>query len=171
MQLVVGRIAKAHGITGEVSVDVRTDDPKHRYAQGASLETDPPDKGPLTIAAMRWHSGRLLIRFDGVADRNAAEALQGTLLVADSDTSRGGDDDDFWDHDLVGLSVLLTDATIVGTVTDVLHPPGPSVLVVDRGDAPELLVPFVAEIVPTVDVRGGRLVIDPPQGLLDLGSA
>jgi len=171
MQLVVGRIAKAHGITGEVSVDVRTDDPDHRYAIGASLETDPPDKGPLTIAATRWHSGRLLIRFHGVPDRNAAEALQGTLLVADSATSRGGDDGDFWDHDLIGLDAMLTDGTLIGTLSDVLHPPGPAVLVIKRGGAAEVLVPFVTELVPTVDVSGGRVVIDPPEGLLDLSDS
>jgi 16S rRNA processing protein RimM len=171
MQLVVGRIAKAHGIAGEVSVDVRTDDPDHRYALGASLETDPPEKGPLTIAATRWHSGRLLIRFDGVGDRNAAEALQGTLLVADSETSRRGDDGDFWDHDLIGLEATLTDGTLVGTVSDVLHPPGPPVLVITRGGGAETLVPFVGELVPTVDITARRLVIDPPVGLLDLGDA
>jgi 16S rRNA processing protein RimM len=168
MQLVVGRIAKAHGITGEVSVDVRTDDPDHRYAPGASLDTEPSDKGPLTVVAARWHSGRLLVRFDGVLDRNAAEALRGTLLVADSQTSRRSDADDFWDHDLIGLDAVLGDGTIVGTVTDVLHPPGPSVLVLSRVDASEALVPFVYEIVPTVDIRGGRLVLDPPEGLLEL---
>jgi 16S rRNA processing protein RimM len=168
MQLVVGRIAKAHGITGEVSVDVRTDDPDHRYAQGASLATDPPEKGPLTIAATRWHTGRLLIRFDGIADRNAAEALQGTLLVADSETSRAGDDDDYWDHDLVGLTVMDTGGAVVGTVTDVLHPPGPAVLVISRREASEALVPFVVELVPAVDLAAGKLTIDPPDGLLEL---
>ncbi|HVT65326.1 MAG TPA: ribosome maturation factor RimM [Mycobacteriales bacterium] len=168
MQLVIGRIAKAHGIAGEVSVDVRTDDPDHRYVRGASLETDPPENGPLTIAATRWHSGRLLIRFDGVADRNAAEALQGTLLVADSETSRDGDADDFWDHDLIGLAAFTVDGVPLGTVTDVLHPPGPSVLVIDREGAGEALVPFVAEIVPAVDIEAGRVEIDAPVGLWDL---
>lgn len=169
MQLVVGRIAKAHGIGGEVAVDVRTDDPEHRYANGASLDTDPPERGPLTVASTRWHSGRLLVRFDGVADRNTAESLQGTLLVADSETSRdGGDADEFWDHDLIGLTAVTTDGTVIGTVTELLHPPGPAVLVLDRGEAGEGLVPFVREIVPTVDLAGGRVVIDPPEGLFDI---
>jgi 16S rRNA processing protein RimM len=171
MQLVVGRIAKAHGIAGEVAVDVRTDDPDHRYAIGTSLDTDPPERGPLTITAARWHAGRLLVRFDGVVDRNAAEALQGTLLVADSQTSRTGDAEDFWDHELVGLSVEVIDGTVIGTVSEVLHPPGPAVLVVDRGADGEALVPFVAEIVPTVDLTGGKVVIDPPDGLLELAEA
>jgi 16S rRNA processing protein RimM len=170
MQLVVGRITKAHGITGEVSVDVRTDDPDHRYASGASLDTDPPERGPLTIAATRWHSGRLLIRFVGITDRNAADALRGTLLVADSQTSRDSAEDDFWDHDLVGLAATGVDGTPLGTVTDVLHPPGPAVLVLDRGEAGEALVPFVHEIVPIVDLAAGHLVIDPPEGLFDIES-
>jgi 16S rRNA processing protein RimM len=129
------------------------------------------EAGPLTIASMRWHSGRLLIRFDGVADRNAAEELQGILLVADSESSRGGDEDDFWDHDLVGLTAELSDGTVIGTVSDVLHPPGPVVLVLDRGNATEALVPFVSEIVPSVELSRGRLVVDPPEGLLDLGDS
>lgn len=149
---------------------MRTDDPDHRYAAGGSLDTEPADKGPLTIESARWHGGRLLIRFDGVADRSAAEALQGTLLVADSTTSRAGGADDFWDHDLVGLTAVTIDGTVVGLVSDVLHPPGPSVLVIARDGEDDALVPFVAEIVPTIDIKGGRVIIDPPGGLLDLGS-
>jgi 16S rRNA processing protein RimM len=169
MQLVVGRIAKAHGIGGEVSVDVRTDDPDHRYAPGAKLETDPGDRGPLTVERMRWHSGRLLIRFVGVADRNAADALRGTLLVADSASSAPtGDDDDFWDHDLIGLRAELMAGEPLGEVTDVLHPPGSAVLVVRRPSGAEILIPFVEEIVPTVDVSAGRVLVDPPEGLLEL---
>jgi 16S rRNA processing protein RimM len=168
MQLVIGRIAKAHGIAGEVSVDIRTDDPDHRYADGASLETDPPEVGPLVIESSRWHSGRLLVRFANVPDRNAAELLRGTLLVADSSTSRDADDDGYWDHDLIGLKVLDRAGTSIGEVVDVLHSPGSPVLAVKHGSGRELLVPFVAEIVPTVDVKGGTVVIDPPEGLFDL---
>ena len=169
MQLVVGRIAKAHGIGGEVSVDVRTDDPDHRFAVGATLETDPAERGPLVVDSARWHSGRLLVRFAGVADRTAAEALRGTMLVVDSATSPPPDDDDeFWDHDLIGLDAALVDGAVLGEVTDVLHPPGPDLLVIARPDGGELLVPFVASIVPTVDLAARRVVIDPPEGLLDL---
>jgi 16S rRNA processing protein RimM len=169
MQLVVGRIAKAHGIRGEVAVEVRTDDPEHRYVVGSTLQTDPPERGPLTIAKARWHSGRLLVQFDGVADRTAAERLGGTLLVADSGTSSAADDDDdFWDHDLIGLTAVAEDGMVLGDVADVLHPPGPAVLVVSLASGKEVMVPFVSEIVPSVDVAAGRLVIDPPTGLLDL---
>jgi 16S rRNA processing protein RimM len=168
MQLVVGRIAKAHGIAGEVSVDVRTDDPDHRYADGASLDTDPPEAGPLVVLSSRWHSGRLLVRFDGVLDRNGAEALRGTLLVADSATSRTAEDEGYWDHELIGLRVADRQGTAIGEVTDVLHSPGSPVLVISDDGGPELLVPFVEEIVPTVDVAAGTIVIDPPEGLFDL---
>jgi 16S rRNA processing protein RimM len=169
MQLVVGRIAKAHGIAGEVSVDVRTDDPDHRYAAGATLDTDPPRDAPLVIESTRWHAGRLLVRFVGVADRTAAEALRGTVLVADSQTSRSAsDDEDFWDHDLIGLRAEDPAGVAIGDVVDVLHPPGPAVLVIKRTTGAEALVPFVAEIVPAVALDEGRLVVDAPVGLLDL---
>lgn len=97
--------------------------------------------------------------------------MQGTLLVADSTTSRAGQADEYWDHDLIGLSAVTTAGAPIGTVSDVLHPPGPSVLVIARESEDEALIPFVAEIVPTIDITGGRVVIDPPDGLLDLGSA
>ncbi|MBV9098343.1 MAG: ribosome maturation factor RimM [Frankiaceae bacterium] len=169
MRLVVGRVARAHGIGGEVSVDVRTDDPDSRFALGQALDTDPADRGPLTVEATRWHSGRLLVRFAQVPDRTGAEALRGTLLVADSSTSAApGDDDDFWDHDLVGLRAETPDGVELGVVADVLHPPGPPLLAVRRTDGAELLVPFVRAIVPTVDVSAGRLVVTPPDGLLEL---
>ena len=169
MQLVVGRVARAHGISGEVAVEVRTDSPEVRFADGAALDTDPPERGPLTVRRTRWHSGRLLVCFDGVADRNAAEALRGTLLVADSSTSPSGDDpDEFWDHQLAGLVAVTTAGAVLGAVEEVAHPPGADVLVIRAPDGGELLVPFVREIVPEVDVAGGRVVVDPPPGLLEL---
>ncbi|HTW20984.1 MAG TPA: ribosome maturation factor RimM [Mycobacteriales bacterium] len=169
MRLVVGRIAKAHGISGEVAVDVRTDRPEDRFAVGGVIETDPADKGPLRIDAARWHAGRLLVRFAGVADRTAADALRGTMLVADSSTSPAlGEDEEYWDHDLIGLAAVSVDGAPIGDVTDVVHPPGADLLVIAGPDGGEVLVPFVAAIVPTVDVPSGRLVVDPPEGLLDL---
>jgi 16S rRNA processing protein RimM len=168
MQLVVGRIARAHGIGGEVSVDVRTDAPDERFAIGARIDTDPADAGPLTISRTRWHSGRLLVAFEGVSDRTGAESLRGVLLVVDSTTSPDTETDEYWDHQLAGLDVVSVDAHHLGVVEDVLHPPGPPLLVVRRPDGSEALVPFVREIVPTVDVAGHRVVIDPPEGLFEL---
>ena len=175
MQLAVGRIGRPHGIRGEVHIDVRTDDPGQRLAAGAVLATDPADRGPLTVAATRWHSGRLIVGFAEVADRTAAERLRGTWLVIDSaDVPVPEDPDEFHDAQLIGLAVRTTDGKQVGTVADVLHY-GQDLLVVrgrdTGGGAGEVLVPFVAAIVPEVDVRAGHLVIDPPPGLLDPGQA
>lgn len=169
MRLAVGRVARAHGIRGEVAVEVRTDDPDRRFAAGSRLDTDPPEAGPLEVTDTRWHAGRLLVRFAGVADRTAAQTLRGVLLVADSATSAPtGDPEQFWDHQLLGLSAHAVDGRVLGVVDDVLHPPGPDLLVVRRPDGGELLVPFVAALVPTVDVTAGRVVLDPPEGLLEL---
>ena len=166
--LVVGRIGHAHGVKGEVSVEVRTDDPDRRYAVGSVLATDPPERGPLTVERVRAHHGRLLVQFAGVEDRNAAEALRGTLLVVDAASAGETDDGEWWDHDLVGLTAVTTDGTKLGTLADVIHVPGAPLLAITSDDGRELLVPFVAAIVPEVDVAGGRVVVDPPPGLLDL---
>jgi 16S rRNA processing protein RimM len=167
VQLVVGRIGRAHGIHGELSVDVRTDDPERRFATGMSVHTDPPEAGPLTVLRARPHSGRLLVTFDGVNDRSAAEALRGTLLVVDSSTSPPTEDpDEFWDHELVGLRVETVSGEHIGEISEVLHLPVQDLLVVTQASGAELLVPFVASIVPGVDIASGKVVIDPPSGLL-----
>jgi 16S rRNA processing protein RimM len=169
VQLVVGRIARAHGIGGEVSVEVRTDAPHERFAVGAALDTEPAHLGPLTIARTRWHSGRLLIAFENVADRTAAEALRGALLVVDSATSPTTEEDDaYWDHQLTGLSVVSAEGEPLGVIEDVVHPPGPDLLVVRRPDGGETLVPFVRDIVTTVDLAVHRVVVSPPEGLFEL---
>ena len=174
MQLVVGRVGRPHGLRGEVTVEVRTDDPDQRFAAGESLATIPAERGPLTVAGSRWHSGRLLVRFAGHESRDAAEALRDTMLAIDSGHLEPlADPEQFYDHDLIGLRVLTTAGKDVGTVSDVLHH-GQDLLVVERAEArsgAEILVPFVAAIVPEVDVAAGRLVIDPPAGLLDPDAA
>jgi 16S rRNA processing protein RimM len=171
MQVTVGRIGRAHGIRGAVVVGVRTDEPELRFAKGSRLDTDPSGVGPLTVAATKLHSGELLVRFEGIHDRNAAEELRGTWLLVDSATIAPPDDpDEFNDTDLVGLAVRTVDGTAVGTVDDVLHP-AQDVLVVKTPDAREIMIPFVKAIVPEVDIRSGILVIDPPEGLLNLEEA
>jgi 16S rRNA processing protein RimM len=176
VQLVVGRVARAHGIRGEVLVQIRTDSPDDRFAEGAVLATDPADAGPLTVDSVRHHSGRLRVAFAGVADRTAAEALRGVRLVVDSaDLPPPEDPEEYHDHQLIGLAAVGPDGGTLGEVVDVLHSPGTDMLVVARaghqGDGTndgEVLVPFVHDIVPTVDVTAGRLVVDPPPGLLEL---
>jgi 16S rRNA processing protein RimM len=170
MQLVVGRVGRPHGLRGEVTVEVRTDDPDQRFAAGSALATIPPDRGPLTVSASRWHSGRLLVCFAGHENRDAAEALRDTMLAIDSDELAPlPDPADFYDHDLIGLRVVTTSGEQVGSVADVLHH-GQDLLVIDgsgKRSGTEILVPFVGAIVPEVDVTAGMLVIDPPPGLLD----
>ena len=169
MEVTVGRIGRAHGIRGEVVVGVRTDEPELRFAGGSKLDTDPAAVGPLTVAATRWHSGELIVRFAGVKDRTAAEALRGTWLRVDSGTlPPPSDPDEFRDHDLVGLSVRTGSGLPVGEVTDVLHH-GQDILAIRpaRPAQAEILVPFVKAIVTDVDVAAGILIIDPPAGLLD----
>jgi 16S rRNA processing protein RimM len=180
MQLVVGRVGRPHGIRGELTVQVHTDDPELRFAAGSVLATEPAARGPLTVSSSRWHSGRLLVTFAGYPDRSSAEDLRGTLLVMDSaDVGPAADPDEFHDYQLIGLDVLTVAGEPVGVVADVLHQ-GQDLLVIQPSAGPsrvpgperdQILVPFVAAIVPEVDVRAGRLVIDPPEGLLDLGAA
>ena len=168
MFVVVGRVGRAHGVRGEVLIDVRTDSPEERLGPGAVLVTEPAAAGPLTIAAGRVHSGRLLVRFEGVADRNQAEAIRGVLLLADVDPDElPVDEDEWYDHQLVGLDVVRTDGSAVGEVREVLHLPMQDLLAITRTDGTEVLVPFVEAMVPEVDVAANRLVVDPPPGLLE----
>jgi 16S rRNA processing protein RimM len=176
MQVTVGRIGRPHGVRGDVVVGVRTDEPELRFARGSRLDTDPVGVGPLTVAGHRWHSGDLLVRFEEISDRTAAAEIGGTWLLVDSAALGALDDpDEFRDGDLVGLSVRTVDGTVVGTVADVLHH-GQDVLAIDPAGAAgargeQILIPFVKAIVPKVDVAAGVLVIDPPEGLLNLQDA
>jgi 16S rRNA processing protein RimM len=167
MQLVVGRITRPHGVRGEVSVEVRTDDPGRRFAVGTALATEPAAAGPLTVESVRWHTGRLLISFAGISDRDQADELRGVWLTLDSaDAGSPENPDEFNDHELIGLDVVTVSGHPVGRVSEVRHF-GQDLLVIEPDG---ILVPFVAEIVPEVDVAGGQLVIDPPPGLLELGA-
>jgi len=172
----VGRVIRPHGVRGEVAVEVHTDDPAGRFANGSVLETDPPSAGPLTVAATRWHTGRLLVSFAGVTDRTGAESLRGVWLTVDAAGIAGEQHDDgvYHDSQLAGLTVVTTGGELVGTVTGVQHH-GQDLLVVEPAAATprrgEILVPFVAQIAVEVDLAAKRLVIDPPTGLLDLATS
>ncbi|WP_326547283.1 ribosome maturation factor RimM [Mycolicibacterium sp. ND9-15] len=171
MDLVVGRVVKAHGITGEVVVDVRTDDPDARFAPGTSLRGRPAKGTPereYAIESVREHGGRLLVRLNGVADRNAADALRGTLFVVDSRELPPIDDpDEYYDHQLEGLQVRTVAGDVIGSVAEVLHTAAGELLAV-RGAEREVLVPFVGAIVTSVSLTDRVIEIDPPEGLLEL---
>jgi 16S rRNA processing protein RimM len=188
MLLIVGRIGRPHGIRGEVTVEVRTDEPEARFAAGSVLSTEPaasagtpgaapvPDHGEpvrvperLTIEEARWHQSRLLVLFDGIYDRNVAEVLRGTLLYVDSaEVLPPSDPDEFSDHQLVGLTAVTPAGEPLGEVARIDHAPASDLLVLRRPEGRTALIPFVKAIVPEVDLAGGRVVIDPPAGLLDL---
>ncbi|MGW2187884.1 ribosome maturation factor RimM [Streptomyces sp. NPDC001719] len=172
MQLVVGRIGRAHGIKGEVTVEVRTDDPELRLGPGAVLATDPAGVGPLTIETGRVHSGRLLLRFAGVKDRTGAEALRNTLLIAEVDPEETPEDpEEFYDHQLIDLDVVTADGIEIGRITEIAHLPSQDLFIVERPDGGEVMIPFVSEIVTEIDLDAQRAVVDPPRGLIDTEQA
>jgi 16S rRNA processing protein RimM len=172
MDLVVGRVVKAHGISGEVVVEVRTDDPDTRFAPGAQLRAQPRGGGPqrtYVVESAREHSGRMLVRLAGVADRNAAEALRGSVFLVDTEELPPIDDpDEFYDHQLEGLRVVTTDGRLIGTVEEVLHTAAGELLSVTAQTGAEVLVPFVSAIVTEVSLASRTIEIDPPEGLLEL---
>src|SRR5690606_38674097 len=164
MELTVATIGRAHGLRGEVGVEVRTDEPHERFVVGAVLATDPARRGPLEIARVRRQGPRWFLTFVGVTDRDQAEALRGVHLVVDVDSAADGDA--WYPHELAGLRAEAPDGTLLGEVTGVEHLPAQDLLVLREVTGERTLVPFVRAIVPVVDVAGGRVVVDPPRGLL-----
>ena len=160
MRLLVGRIGKAHGILGEATIEVRTDDAATRFALGATVETD---KGKsLTVDSVRVHNGILLLGFEGITDRNSIESFRDTLLYAEVDIDAPGEDeDDYHVLQLIGCVANLEDGTKFGEVTDVLNLPGQDVLAIKTSSG-EVLVPFVRQLVPVVDIKEKLVVVIPP---------
>ncbi|RCW39847.1 16S rRNA processing protein RimM [Halopolyspora algeriensis] len=172
-RLVVGRVVKPHGVQGELVVEVRTDSPEQRFRPGAVLgvrrqraaRSRLPEE--LVLSAARPHAGRLLVRAEEVDSRAAAEELRGVLLTVSADDFESGDDpDEFHDRELEGLRAVLVTGEEVGVVQEVVHTPAGELLQVSSPDGRESLVPFVSDIVPEVDVEQGRVLLDPPEGLL-----
>ena len=166
MRVVVGRIGRAQGIRGEVTVEVRTDAPEERFSPGAVLFLGGRAGLPaeVTVAGHRWQGTKLVLRLVGIEDRTAAEALRGALLETEVDIA-AVDDDEFHDLALIGLRVQDRVGTELGRIAEVLHLPGQDLLAVARPGGAELLVPFVHAIVPLVDLVAGRVVVDLPDGL------
>jgi 16S rRNA processing protein RimM len=161
MKLNVGRIGKAHGILGEATIEVRTDEAEDRFAIGAILETD--NHGNLTVASARVHNGILLLGFEGIDDRNTIEALRNELLYADVDIQAPGiDEDDYHVLQLIGCTAFLVDGDEFGIVTDVLNLPGQDVLAIKSAEG-EVLIPFVHQLVPVVDIKDKRMTVIPPE--------
>ncbi len=160
MRLLVGRIGKAHGILGEATIEVRTDDAATRFALGAVVESDSGKS--LTVDSVRVHNGILLLGFEGIIDRNGIEALRNTLLYADVDIDAPGEDeDDYHVLQLIGCTANLEDGSKFGEVADVLNLPGQDVLAIKTATG-EVLVPFVRQLVPVVDIKAKIVVVIPP---------
>ena len=167
MQVVVARIGKAHGLRGEVTVQVLTGAPDERFVPGATFVTDPVAAGPLVLRSARDHNGILLLGFEHTEDRTGAEALRGIKLLAEA-LEDDGDEDAWYERDLVGLKAVTVGGEEIGEVTALESRPAQDLLVLRLTDGREARVPFVTAIVPEVDIAGGRVVLDPPPGLLDL---
>ena len=160
MRLLVGRIGRAHGILGEATIEVRTDEPDRRFAIGAVVQTD--THGELTITSGRVHNGILLLGFNGITDRNGIEKLRNTLLYADVDINEENDDEDEYHvMQLIGCQAVLESGEAYGEVTDVINLPGQDLLAIKTVQG-EQLIPFVHQLVPTVDVKNKKVVVIPP---------
>ena len=171
IEVVIGRVGKPHGLRGEVTVELRTDEPERRFAVGTTVRAERPSGGAvpwpaLTVSATRWHQSTLLVRFDEVPDRTTAESARGLLLHATVPADESPDDpEEFYDHQLVGLSAEDLQGGGLGEVTAVLHG-AQDLLQIRTRDGRDALVPFVAALVPEVDLAGGRVVVADRPGLV-----
>ena len=161
MRLLVGRIGRAHGILGEATIEVRTDHPENRFAIGARVQTD--THGDLVITSHRVHNGILLLGFENIVDRNTIEKLRDTLLYCEVDIDAENDnEDDYHVLQLIGCTAVLESGKEFGTVSDVINLPGQDLLAISTPKG-EVLLPFVHQLVPTVDVKNKKLTVIPPQ--------
>ena len=168
MLVIVGRIGRAHGIKGEVGLDVRTDEPDRRFADGASLVTVSNPPRTLTVESSRWHSGRLLVKFVQSPDRTSAENLRNIELQAEiAEDERPEDPEEYYDRELIGLKVRTTDGVEAGEVVDVVHLPSQDLLEIRRPGGYAVLVPLVEELVPEIDLGSQYVTVADRPGLLD----
>jgi 16S rRNA processing protein RimM len=165
---VVGRIARPHGIRGQVIVNPETDFPEDRFGVGATLFLKRGDAvEPITVTSSRMHQGRPVIGLDGIADMNAAKELAGLEFRIPVDALTELPDGTFYHHDLVGCVVETAGGTPVGTVSAVEGDMSNTRLVVDASGG-ELLIPLAVDICTSIDTVAKRIVIAPPDGLLEL---
>ena len=166
MQLVVGRIGRAHGILGEATIEVQTDDPEIRFKVGNKLTLD--DGRQLTIRSSRWHNQILLLAFDGVADRNQIEELRDKLISSDVDLGSLAPGE-YHFQQLIGCEVFQQNGVLIGTVDEILKSPGQDLLSVSRA-AGRVLIPMVKQIIIEIDVLAKKIIVNPPEGLLDVAN-
>ncbi|BDZ46354.1 hypothetical protein GCM10025866_22630 [Naasia aerilata] len=169
-QLRVGRLTKAHGLKGGLKLELFTDDPDKRFQPGSEFSLQVPTSSPwhgkrLALAELRWYNGQPVGFFEGVTDREGAESLVKAILWIDQSPDEAPEEDAWYDHQLVGLTVV-RDGEPVGAIARVDHFPAQDLLVVQAGER-EVLVPFVKAIVPSVDTEKGVVTVTPPAGLFE----
>jgi len=171
----VGRLTKAHGLKGAIKVELYTDDPERRFVPGAVFSLQVPPESPwhgrtIELVELRWYNAQPVGFFRDVNDRTAAETLIKAILWVEQDLAEPtGEPDAWYDHQLVGLTVL-RDGEKVGTVSRVDHFPAQDLLAVET-TAGEVLIPFVSAIVPEVDIAAGTVTVTPPPGLFETADA
>ncbi len=167
----VGRLLKAHGLKGAIKVEMYTDDPASRFTPGAEFTLQVPDDSPwlgktLTLRELKWYNDSPVAFFEGIDDRNAAESLiKAILWIDDSADARPDEEDAWYDHQLIGLTVR-RNGNPVGTIARVDHFPAQDLLIVEANGT-EVMIPFVKAIVTAVDIAGGTMDIEPPFGLFE----
>ena len=164
MQLVVGRIGRAHGVLGEATVQVQTDDPDLRFNVGAKLSLD--NGKDLTIRSARWHNQILLLAFDGIIDRNQIEELRDQMISAEVDITSLSPGEYHYQQ-LLGCQVFLQSDELIGEVDEIVKLPGQDLLSVAK-NGKKVLIPMVKKIIISIDVLTKKIVVDPPEGLLDV---
>ncbi len=171
IEVLIGRIGKAHGLRGDVTIDVRTDEPERRFVVGSRLHAARPgpvgERTSLTLTQAKWHSGVLLARFQEIPDRSAAEAARGIQLYVELASDESPEDpEEYYDHQLVGLAAYDVNGAPLGEVTAVQHGAAQDLLTIRTPDGRDALVPFVKALVPEVDLASGRLQISDRPGLV-----
>lgn len=158
--LAVGRISRAHGVRGEVSV-LRLSEVENRFAKGSVLRLE--DGRNLTVEAIRPHQQRLLVKFAEIEDRTQAEALRGEVLLVPAEDAPAPPDGAFWVHEVVGLEVVTEHGKSLGRIVDVQGNPANDLWVTESGT----LIPAVREIVAEIDMQGRRVTVRELPGLFE----
>ena len=171
-KLRVGRLVKAHGLKGALKLELYTDSPDQRFRAGQELELQVPETSEwfgktVKVAELRFYNQSPVLFLEGIQDRSQAETLVKAILLIETDPEQLPEDPEAWyDHQLVGLKALVGEE-VVGKVIRVDHLPAQDLLAIETSSG-EVLVPFVKQIVPSVDIKTGQVVLTPPAGLFEL---
>jgi 16S rRNA processing protein RimM len=161
--IAVGRINRPHGVKGEVVIQPLSE-VETRFAAGSQLFLREDERDPLTVAEARPHRGRLLVTFEGVRDRNSAEAMAGAFLFVPSSSAPPLPEGEYWAHELVGCDVLTDEGRALGPIREIIHTPANDVWVT-QGEEGETLIPALKDVVKDVDLPARRVIVRELSGL------